>query len=250
MSLVLLDRRLWFPPTTYASSEGLLAVGGDLSVERLLLAYRSGIFPWFNEDSPILWWSPDPRFVLFPKDLVLRRSLRKVLKQNRFTVKFDQKFQEVIRACASPRANQPETWITPEMERAYLDLYRIGIAHSVETYWDDRLVGGLYGLAMGPFFFGESMFHLESNASKVALAALVHAYRHGVLIDCQVENPFFSSMGAASIPRDSFLNYLTNHLNEQPCWPQNKIAPTTSTILEELARDLLNAGAPSGREKL
>lgn len=221
MSIVMLNRNIWFPPHHYASSDGLLALGGDLSIERLILAYQNGIFPWYEEGAPILWWSPDPRFVLFPNELKVRRSLRKVLRQDKFEIRCDTAFSEVIAACARvPRGDQDGTWITDAMLHAYQRLFELGLAHSVETYLDGELVGGLYGVAMGPFFFGESMFHRASDASKVALAALVHRYRNGVLIDCQVENEFFISMGARHIPRNDFLKKLNTHLEESNLWYQ------------------------------
>lgn len=237
MPLVLLNNKLWFPPLEYATPEGLLAVGGDLSTERLILAYRSGIFPWFDEEGPLLWWSPNPRFVLFPEHLKLRRSLRKVMRQDKFTIKVDKRFGDVIRACAkSPRKDQGGTWITDDMIRAYEALHELGLAHSVETYYQDQLVGGLYGIAMGPFFFGESMFHTKSDASKMALAALVYRYKSGVLIDCQVENDFFKSMGASYIPRSQFTSLLKNHLEESPCWSDTSAAIKTSLIEAELPK--------------
>ncbi len=204
-----------FPPVELALREpdGLLAVGGDLSPARLIAAYRQSIFPWYSEDQPILWWSPDPRAVLFPEALHLSRSLRKVIRQNRFDVTFDQDFEGVVTACAEPRAYEQETWISPEIFEAYVTLHRRGEAHSVEAWQAGRLVGGLYGVAIGQIFFGESMFSRESNASKVAFVHLARqlqrwGYR---LIDCQVSSEHLQSLGAIDIPRSEFLSLLKQH---------------------------------------
>jgi len=201
-----------FPDVNLALREpdGLLAVGGDLSTARLLAAYRQGIFPWYSEEQPILWWSPDPRSVLFPAALKVSRSLRKTLNQERFRVTLDQAFNAVIRACAEPRADSSGTWITAEMARAYADLHAEGAAHSVECWQDNRLLGGLYGVAIGRVFFGESMFSRVSNASKVAFCQLVRqlqAWDFG-LIDCQVYSGHLASLGAEEIPRRRFVEYL------------------------------------------
>lgn len=210
---------LWFPDPLVSGEESLVAVGGDLKSDRLLLAYRSGIFPWFSEDDPILWHSPDPRFVLFPDQFKLRRSLKKIIKNQVFEIRFDQAFEEVLRACSeSYRPGQDGTWITNEIIEAYLTLHREGHAHSIETWREGRLVGGLYGIAMGPFFFGESMFYRESNASKVALAALVNMYRDAPFIDCQVASEFFSEMGACNIPRTEFMACLKKHIDQPSLW--------------------------------
>ena len=219
MTVYLLNHDLWFPNPQLADHQGIVAVGGDLRVERLLLAYRIGIFPWYSDGEPIIWWSPDPRFVLFPRDFKLRRSLRKVIRQGRFEVRYDTAFKQVIEHCGTlPRPGQDGTWITDEMKEAYLEMYANGHAHSVETWMDGRLVGGLYGIAHGPFFFGESMFYLESDASKVALAALVDRFRDAVLIDCQVHNPFFESMGAGFITRQQFLAALQANIDKPNLW--------------------------------
>jgi len=193
------------PATALREPDGLLAVGGDLSCERLLAAYRRGIFPWFNEDQPILWWSPDPRAVLFPGELHISRSLRRRLRRNDYCVSIDKCFERVIAACAERRHDEG-TWITPEMRQAYCDLYQRGFAHSVETWQGDRLVGGLYGVSIGRVFFGESMFSLESDASKVALVALVRLGRslELELIDCQLASPHLASLGSRLIPRKRF----------------------------------------------
>lgn len=207
-----------FPPLNKALREpnGLLAAGGDLRPERLIQAYRHGCFPWFQDGQPILWWSPDPRTVLLPDQLHVSRSLAKVLRQSRYRVTFDQAFADVIRACAAPRSYAAETWITSPMQDAYLGLHRRGIAHSVEVWRDDELVGGLYGLAMGQLFFGESMFSRADNASKVGFVTLVeHLKGWGfVLIDCQMPTEHLLSLGAQTISRDEFAGYLSKHLDQ------------------------------------
>lgn len=209
---------LVFPPLSKAMREpnGLLAAGGDLSPERLIQAYRHGCFPWFEEGQPILWWSPDPRTVLLPAEVHVSRSLRKVLRQGRFRVTFDQDFAAVIAECAGPRNYTDGTWITDDMQRAYLALHEQGHAHSVEVWDGDALVGGLYGLAMGRLFFGESMFSRADNASKVGFVTLVeHLQQAGfVLIDCQMPTDHLHSLGARSIPREVFAGYLSQYLDQ------------------------------------
>ena len=200
-----------FPPPEYADPSGLLAVGGDLSKERLLAAYRLGIFPWYSEDQPILWWSPDPRLVLDLKDFKISRSLRKTLKRGIFQVTFDHAFEEVIRACAVvPREAQNGTWITDEMEKAYIKLHGLGYAHSVESWFGGKLAGGLYGVSVGKCFFGESMFHLKTDASKVALATLVEKLKSWDFhfIDSQMTTEHMLSLGAKELPRRIFLKRL------------------------------------------
>jgi len=207
---------LRFPPVEAASSEGLLAVGGDLSPERLLTAYGHGIFPWYNDDQPILWWSPDPRAVLFPRKLHISRSLARTIRRADFTVTLDTCFRRVMTHCAGPRPQHPEggTWITPEMLEAYSTLHEMGYAHSIEIWQDDTLVGGLYGVALGGAFFGESMFSHAPNASKVALALLVrqlHAWGF-TLFDCQQSSPHVMRFGAEDLPRREFLKHLKEAL--------------------------------------
>jgi leucyl/phenylalanyl-tRNA--protein transferase len=200
-----------FPPPEYADPSGLLAVGGDLSNERLLEAYRLGIFPWYSEDQPILWWSPDPRLVLDLNDFKISRSLRKTLKKEVFQITFDHAFEEVIRACASvPREAQNGTWITDEMEKAYIKLHGLGYAHSVESWFGGKLAGGLYGVSLGKCFFGESMFHLKTDASKVALATLVETLKSWDFhfIDSQMTTEHMLSLGAKELPRRIFLKRL------------------------------------------
>ena len=206
-----------FPDPREASDEGLLAYGGDLSPERLMHAYARGIFPWFNDDDPILWWSPDPRLVLYPDGLKLSKSFRRVLRNGAYDVKFDHDFPAVIRACGQiPRPGQEGTWLHPQMQEAYIELHQRGFAHSIETYMEGELVGGLYGIAMGKAFFGESMFARRSNASKIALTALrgVLAAKSYDFIDCQVETEHLMRMGAVSIPRDRFLDALSAALEK------------------------------------
>jgi leucyl/phenylalanyl-tRNA--protein transferase len=206
-----------FPPAEQASREGLLAVGGDLQPGRLLEAYRCGIFPWYNEGQPILWWSPDPRAVLLPQALKISHSLRRTLRSGKFRVTIDTRFDDVIRACAGPRRGHADggTWITNAMRDAYTELHRLGYAHSFETWDDNELVGGLYGVALGGVFFGESMFSHASDASKVALVHSVRqlqrwGYR---LIDCQLPSPHLARMGAQAIARKDYLALLRAALN-------------------------------------
>ncbi len=201
-----------FPPVELASPEGLLAVGGDLSNERLLQAYRQGIFPWFNEDQPILWWSPDPRAVLLPGEFKCSRSLRKNIKREKFILTADTRFEEVIDQCAGPRPQYPEagTWITGNMLEAYMALHKKGIAHSIEVWLDNKLVGGLYGLSLGRAFFGESMFSHVTDASKLALAALCQQSLNWQFhfIDCQVPSDHLVSLGAVNIRRVDYIRKL------------------------------------------
>ncbi|WP_020157599.1 MULTISPECIES: leucyl/phenylalanyl-tRNA--protein transferase [Methylobacter] len=204
-----------FPPLSKALREpdGLLAVGGCLSKTRLLKAYRNGIFPWYNPEDPILWWSPDPRLVLFPDKLNVSRSLRKTLRKNIFSVTFDQAFKQVINACGELRKNSTGTWITDEITEAYNELYRLGFAHSVETWHNGALVGGLYGVALGQVFFGESMFHSMTDASKVAFVRLVEQLKQWdyQLIDCQVHTRHLESLGAQEIDRAYFVELLDRY---------------------------------------
>lgn len=201
-----------FPPAEQALNNppGLLAAGGDLSPARLLNAYRHGIFPWYAEGEPILWWSPAPRCVLYPDRVHLSRRLRRRYNQGRFALSADQAFAQVITACAEPRPGQAETWITADMVDAYIRLHGLGVAHSVEVWLDGELAGGIYGLALGRVFFGESMFSRHTDASKIALVALCHELqRWGFsLLDCQVRNPHLENMGAVDISRNEFNRHL------------------------------------------
>ena len=205
-----LDKRLIFPDPEFAEPDGLLAIGGDLSPERLMLAYHNGIFPWYNEQNPIMWYSPHQRFVLFPADLKISKSMRKVLNSHQFKITFDEQFSAVIKACATaPRNGQNGTWITNEMEDAYNELYLLKKAHSVEVWQDETLVGGLYGVAVNEVFCGESMFSNVSNASKMALTALI-SQRKYKLIDCQMHTEHLESMGAKMISRKRYMTILIN----------------------------------------
>ena len=229
-----LDRNDAFPPLEFALSEpnGLLCAGADLSPNRILTAYRQGIFPWFAEGQPVLWWSPDPRMVLVPREFRISRSLRRTLRNSVFNVTFDRCFDAVIGACAqTPRHGQSGTWITNEMRQAYNELHRLGFAHSVESWSGKKLVGGLYGLAIGKMFYGESMFAHATDASKVALAHLARWLDiNGFgLIDCQMNTSHLASLGAYEIPRNDFLSRL-NHLvgnGKTDCaWPVDAISFT------------------------
>lgn len=201
-----------FPPAHQAlvSPNGLLAAGGDLSPERLITAYKNGIFPWYEAGQPLLWWSPDPRAVLKPDGLKISRSLRKRLRRGEFQVFVDRDFESVIKACSEPRSYESGTWITDEMNAAYCALHEMGYAHSIECYQQDQLVGGLYGISIGQWFFGESMFHLVTDASKVAFAHLAKfTFEQGCpLIDCQIENEHLMTLGCELIPRKKFLETL------------------------------------------
>ena len=209
--MVILDKEIVFPNVETANPDGIIAIGGDLSSERLMLAYKSGIFPWYNEGEPIIWYSPDPRMVLYPENLRISKSMRSVLRNKKFRITFNQNFEEVISNCKIiNRKDQPGTWITDEMQKAYIELHKIGIAKSVEVWQDDELVGGLYGIDLGHIFCGESMFSKVSNASKVAFIFLTkkcekEKYK---LIDCQVYNDHLASLGAEEIPRRKFIKTL------------------------------------------
>lgn len=230
-----------FPDVALALQEpnGLLAIGGDLSAQRLLSAYRQGIFPWYSEGQPILWWSPDPRATLFPDKIVISRSLSKTLKKRPFTLTLDTAFSQVITECAKPRKDGQGTWITQEMQDAYIRLHAEGHAHSVECWQDDQLVGGLYGVAMGRVFFGESMFSSVTDASKVAFVHLVAHLRkwNFVLIDCQVESAHVSSLGAKAMPRKTFRHYLDTH-----CAQNASVASGKWSILPDLSEEIANTG--------
>jgi leucyl/phenylalanyl-tRNA--protein transferase len=207
-------KELFFPNVSEADSNGVLAVGGDLSPERLLLAYRSGIFPWFDSDEPILWWSPQERMVLFPDELVVSKSMRSVLRKELFTVTFNKDFRAVISNCSQiSRNGQQGTWITNDMIEAYVKLHELGYAKSVEVWQNDALVGGLYGIDLGTIFCGESMFSKVSNASKVAFITLVEnlKIRQYKLIDCQVHNDHLESLGAREIERNDFMEILNSN---------------------------------------
>lgn len=210
----MLNDDLWFPPVDEALEDGLLAIGGDLSTDRLLLAYRSGIFPWYDEE-PALWWCPNPRFVLYPKNLRISKSMKQLLKRDAFDFRIDTAFEEVISNCkAAPRPGQDGTWISNDIINAYTELHKLGYAHSAEVWKDGHLVGGLYGIRMGGMFFGESMFSKTSNASKYAFIKYVQwLQQDGVqLIDCQVYTEHLESLGACMIPRPTFIQALNQHI--------------------------------------
>ena len=212
MPVFKLSKRLSFPPPHLAIKEGLLAVGGDLSPERLLLSYQSGIFPWYSDGDPILWWAPDPRLILKPDEIILSRSLRRTIRKELYTVTRDTHFRHIINACAQTRRKGgPGTWITPEMASAYTRLHQMGYAHSFETWCDGQIVGGLYGVSLGRCFFGESMYAALADASKVALAALAEFAQDNKFefIDCQLPTDHLKSMGAREIPREDFMIRLT-----------------------------------------
>jgi leucyl/phenylalanyl-tRNA--protein transferase len=210
MSLAVLDDKIWFPPIEDALEDGLLAIGGDLSTERLIKAYQEGIFPWYDGETP-LWWSPNPRFVLYPAQIKVSATMKQVINRKEFVFKTNTAFKQVIANCKKiKREGQQGTWITPAVEKAYTILYDLGIAHSAEAWKGDRLVGGLYGIKMGNLFFGESMFSSESNASKFAFISYVKQLEQEgiVLIDCQVYTEHLESLGAQMIPRDQFKSLL------------------------------------------
>jgi leucyl/phenylalanyl-tRNA--protein transferase len=217
MPVYRLPEAVVFPPVDHAAKSGLLAVGGDLSPERLLAAYREGIFPWYGDNDPILWWSPDPRFVLVPNELRISRSMRQFLKKGVLRITFDQAFREVIAACRRPRPGQDGTWITTEIREAYGALHDLGFAHSVEVWQEGELVGGLYGVSLGRAFFGESMFSAIPNASKTALITLVPHLKEWRfdLIDCQVETAHLAGLGARLIPRREFCVLLKESLRHE-----------------------------------
>ena len=216
-----------FPPDTAALDEpnGLIAIGGDLSPERLLAAYRRGIFPWYESGQPILWWTPEPRLILRPAQFHVGHTLRRRIRSGGYSLGFDSDFSSVIHACAEPREDSEGTWITAEMTDAYLRLHRLGIAHSIEVRREGRLIGGLYGLAMGAVFFGESMFSREADASKLALHALCESAmsQEGALIDCQIPSRHLINLGAELIPRAEFAAALQSALGAHAPWPfQNR----------------------------
>jgi leucyl/phenylalanyl-tRNA--protein transferase len=208
MPIYRLKHQIIFPNPELADEDGILAIGGDLSPERLLLAYSNGIFPWFSENEPIIWWSPDPRFILFPEEIKVSKSMSKLLKRGVYSITFDNCFRDVISHCANLRTEG--TWITPDMIEAYCKLNELGFAHSVETWFEGKLVGGLYGISLGVCFFGESMFSTMSNASKAALIVLTEQLKKKkfLFIDCQVHTNHLESLGAKHISRKDFLELL------------------------------------------
>lgn len=214
MPVYLLNDDLVFPSPTEANEDGLLAIGGDLSVDRLLLAYEIGLFPWYNPTDPILWWSPDPRCILYIKDLKISKSMRNVLNQKRFNVSYDTAFKDVIAACSKAPRKDAGTWISEDIMKAYIDLHQLGMAHSVEVWEGEKLVGGLYGVSLGSAFFGESMFSAKSNTSKLGFIYFARALKQWGFewIDCQIMNPHLRSLGATDVPRAEFLKLLQSAL--------------------------------------
>ena len=212
-----LTKNLFFPPLTMADDDGLLAMGGDLSTERLLLAYRSGIFPWYNEDEPICWWSPDPRFVLYPEELKISSSMKTVLQNGKYRFTINRDFAQVIQNCKTVSRNGQEgTWISAAMQKAYIILHELGYAHSAEAWIEGKLVGGLYGIRLGNLFFGESMFSLQSNASKFAFINYVQQLKkeNVQLVDCQLHTNHLESLGAKMIPREIFAEILASNTGQ------------------------------------
>ncbi len=224
----------WFPPLDQALRDppGLLAAGGDLNPTRLLAAYERGVFPWYSAQQPILWWSPDPRMVLFPGEFKSSRSLRKTLRNGPYSTRVDVTFGEIIRECAAPRRSGPETWLNADMISAYEELFALGFGHSIETYRGTRLVGGLYGIRLGSVFFGESMFSREKDASKVAMARLVDECRARDIqvIDCQVASSHLASLGAREVSRNDFVGLLRRHARRGPSERWTESRPHSSSI--------------------
>jgi len=229
MPIYQLNETIGFPDPSEANEEGLLAIGGDLSAERIITAYSLGIFPWFNDDSSILWWSPNPRLILEPKKFKLSKSLKRIIRKNNYRVVFDEQFEQVIKNCAQTiRKDEEGTWITNNMESAYIDLFEKGLAHSVEVYEDKKMIGGLYGVSLGKAFFGESMFFKKNDASKVALYYLCRELEKWGFhfIDAQVETDHLLSLGAEKIDRDDFLDRLQSAQESLTCmgkWTKNII---------------------------
>lgn len=215
MAVYRLNSTLIFPDPSLSNEDGLLAIGGDLSAERLLLAYSNGIFPWYSEEYPILWWSPNPRFILYPKEVRISKSMKKLIRKNIFDITFDTCFREVMTKCGNLRTG--DTWINNDMLEGYCKLHSLGYAHSVETWYEGQLVGGLYGVSLGNMFFGESMFSTMDNASKFALIKLCSVL-YGIgfqMVDCQVYSKHLESLGAVNIPRAQFLDALKNGLESE-----------------------------------
>ncbi len=235
MPITYLNEEIVFPPVNSAEESGMLAVGGDLSKERLIEAYRNGIFPWYSAGEPILWWAPDPRFVLFPSEIKISKSMKQVLARQIFEITYDRNFADVILGCSRPRIRQRGTWITDDMMTAYTELHREGYAHSVEVWMDGELAGGLYGISLGRCFFGESMFSCVENASKTALISLTLALRKlGFnIIDCQVYTAHLESLGARDIPRKIFQEQIKNGLQYHTIrgdWGKSPLFPESAEI--------------------
>ena len=234
MPLFRLSDNIEFPPAWLARSDGLLCIGGDLCPQRLILAYRNGIFPWFSHSEPILWWSPDPRLILLPAEIRISRSLKKKIRKSPFSIRVNTDFEQTIVACSQPRRNEPAgTWLVDEMIEAYISLHRMGVAHSVEAWQGNQLVGGLYGISIGTSFFGESMFSRVPDASKTTLVALAQElFLQGFkMIDCQVTSGHLLRMGAREISRNRFLDMLSLSIDEpvpDDLWqPGRRLYPTS-----------------------
>ena len=217
MTVYYLGNEPIFPPVEESDPDGILAVGGDLSPRRLIEAYTHGIFPWYSSNTPIIWWSPDPRFVIYPSEVKVSKSMHQVLKRKIFDIRFDTSFREVITACSGKRKHEKGTWIVPEMIEAYVNLHKSGLAHSIEAWHEDKLAGGLYGVSIGGIFFGESMFSRENNASKAAFIVLAsNLQRLGFdLIDSQVHTNHMESLGALEIERSLFLKIVTESVKRE-----------------------------------
>ncbi len=231
MPVYYLGEDIIFPPAEHSDPDGILAVGGDLSPERLLEAYSNGIFPWYSSETPIIWWSPDPRFVIYPSEVKISKSMKQVLKRKIFDIKFDTSFREVITECGGKRKHEKGTWITAEMIEAYVVLHKLGFAHSIEAWHDGKLVGGLYGVSLGGMFFGESMFSRVSNASKAAFIVLAdNLLRLGFdLIDSQVHTEHMESFGAIEMDRDFFLDLVKKSVSRDTIsgnWGDNPLFKT------------------------
>ena len=217
MAVFYLNEKNIFPPVSLAEENGILAVGGDLSPARLIAAYEKGIFPWYSQGDPIIWWSPDPRFVIFPEEVKVSRSMKKELRKGTFTITADKAFEQVIKACRKPRKHESGTWITDDIVKGYTELHKLGYAHSVEAWKDGELRGGLYGISLGRCFFGESMFSIEPNSSKAAFVTLAQklASLNFDIIDCQVYTAHLESLGAVEIPREEFTAILDYSLTQE-----------------------------------
>lgn len=217
MPIFALNEEIKFPAVELAEENGILAIGGDLSPERLIEAYSNGIFPWYSQDDPIIWWTPDPRFVLFPGEVKLSRTTKQVVRRKIFEITYDKSFITVITECQKPRKSEQSTWITGEMLDAYIKLHNSGLAHSVEAWKDGKIAGGLYGISLGRCFFGESMFTLESNASKAAFVTLVSKLQelNFLIIDCQVYTDHLKQFGARQIPRSDFIKHIKKGLQHK-----------------------------------
>ncbi len=231
MTVYYLGDEPFFPPAEYSDPDGILAVGGDLSPERLIEAYTHGIFPWYSSETPIIWWSPDPRFVIYPGAVKVSKSMKQILRRKTFEIRFDTSFREVITACSGKRRHEKGTWITAEMIEAYVQMHKLGYAHSIEAWRDGRLMGGLYGISLGGMFFGESMFSRESNASKAAFIVLAdNLLRLGFdLIDSQVHTDHMESLGAIEMDRTDFLKLVTDSVQRETIsgnWGNNSLFKT------------------------